>query len=276
MKIGICEDDKTQKEYLVQEVLAYYEKKHIAIEIETFESAEELLFRYPLSLPFSCLILDIWLDPAKNPFSAGQNHPSSVPLDTTGLFPEKMDGMTLAKKIREKDRDIPIIFITGDRESVFEGYKVGAARYLLKPYKKEDLAEALSCLAKEEPENGQPEEFFCFSYLGDFLKIRKSDILYVQVDGHYISIKTTDGEYRYKESLKNIKKSLADERFAMANRSMLVNLQHVEKITKSECTLSDGTTAEVSRGCCNSLGSAFIHFYHEQGRNPAAAIHFTN
>lgn len=234
IRIGICEDDITQQKYLKREITAYYKQKGQKVLIETFESAEALLFSYPIDLPFSCLILDIKM--------------------------KEINGMTLAADIRKKDQRIQIIFITGDRDSVFEGYKVRAARYILKPYHISDLIEALEYI--ELPEQKQlQEEYFCLNYMGDFLKLKKSDILYVEVKGHYIFIKTKEKEYNYKESIKKIKEELADERFVMANRSILVNVQNIEKITKSECELCNGKKINISRGCCKSLREVFIDFY---------------
>ena len=51
------------------------------------------------------------------------------------------------------------------------------------------------------------------------------------------------------------------ECFAAAHRSYLVNLAHVERITRTECLLSDGTKIPVSRGCYASLNHAFLQFY---------------
>ena len=137
LRIGICEDDPVQTTYLQQEIQRYYDRNGILAEIESFHSAEALLFRYPTELPFQCLLLDIGL--------------------------KKMDGMDLARRIREYDRDISIIFITGDRDSVFDGYKVGAVRYLLKPYRRMDLEEALCCIRDTRREQGM-EEYIGFRY----------------------------------------------------------------------------------------------------------------
>ena len=45
----------------------------------------------------------------------------------------------------------------------------------------------------------------------------------------------------------NIRRILNSEEYVMANRSILVNLQHVEKITKTECFMNDGNVLSVSR-----------------------------
>lgn len=56
------------------------------------------------------------------------------------MMPYK-DGFTLAKEIREKDEDVPIIFLTAKsmKEDVLRGYKVGADDYLNKPFDSEVL-----------------------------------------------------------------------------------------------------------------------------------------
>lgn len=234
LRIGICEDDRTQLRYLQREIEHYYRKNSIHAEIEVFQSAEELLFHYPKSLPFQCLLLDIGL--------------------------KKMDGMDLARHIREYDRELMIIFITGDKESVFEGYKVGAVRYLLKPYHKSDLEEALSCV-KTAGRGQQEDPCIAMHYQGEYLKIKKKDILLAEVRGHYLCVKTRDKEYTYKGSMKQLREEWQDECFCMANRSLLVNVCNIERITRTECVLADGTIVPVSRGCYPNLNQAFINYY---------------
>ncbi|HHH54659.1 MAG TPA: response regulator transcription factor [Bacteroidetes bacterium] len=53
----------------------------------------------------------------------------------------KMDGFTLAKKIREIDYEIPILFLTAKslREDKINGLKLGADDYITKPFSIEEL-----------------------------------------------------------------------------------------------------------------------------------------
>lgn len=53
----------------------------------------------------------------------------------------KMDGFTLAKEIRDSDKNIPIIFLTAKsmKEDTIEGLKLGADDYLTKPFSMEEL-----------------------------------------------------------------------------------------------------------------------------------------
>ncbi len=56
------------------------------------------------------------------------------------MMPYK-DGFTLAKEIREKNSEVPIVFLTAKtmKEDVLQGYKVGADDYLNKPFDSEVL-----------------------------------------------------------------------------------------------------------------------------------------
>lgn len=57
--------------------------------------------------------------------------------------------MELAHEIRKFDRNVQIIFLTGKPEYVFEGYEIGAVRYLIKPVGESGLAKALdACMEK--------------------------------------------------------------------------------------------------------------------------------
>lgn len=56
------------------------------------------------------------------------------------MMPYK-DGFTLAKEIKERNQDVPIIFLTAKtmKEDVLRGYEVGADDYLNKPFDSEVL-----------------------------------------------------------------------------------------------------------------------------------------
>ena len=106
MNIAYCEDEKIQLEYMEQLIRKWADEGNDTVTYFGYGSAKELLFEHPDSFPFDLLLLDIDMD--------------------------GMDGMALAKEIRKKDQKLPIVFLTNRSEYVFEGYEVGALRYLLK------------------------------------------------------------------------------------------------------------------------------------------------
>ena len=76
------------------------------------------------------------------------------------MMPKK-DGYTLAKEIREKDKDIPIIFLTAKtlKEDVLQGFKIGADDYISKPFNTEEfLMRVHAVLKRSQPKTDAKEE----------------------------------------------------------------------------------------------------------------------
>ncbi len=67
----------------------------------------------------------------------------------------KMDGFTLAKLIKQKDKLIPVIFITArsSKEDKLKGYDLGADDYISKPFDEEELIWKIKALVRRIPEN---------------------------------------------------------------------------------------------------------------------------
>jgi len=65
------------------------------------------------------------------------------------MMPKK-DGFTLAKEIREDNKDIPIIFLTAksQTEDVVKGFNIGGNDYLKKPFSMEELIVRINALLK--------------------------------------------------------------------------------------------------------------------------------
>lgn len=73
------------------------------------------------------------------------------------MMPYK-DGYTLAKEIREKNQEIPIIFLTAKtlKEDVLKGYKVGADDYLNKPFDSEVLLMKIKAIMQRKSSENKP------------------------------------------------------------------------------------------------------------------------
>ena len=69
------------------------------------------------------------------------------------------DGYTLAKEIREKNQEVPIIFLTAKsmKEDVLKGYKAGADDYLNKPFDSEVLLMKIRAIIQRKSSATQAE-----------------------------------------------------------------------------------------------------------------------
>lgn len=74
------------------------------------------------------------------------------------MMPRK-DGFTLGKEIREKDKNVPIIFLTAKtlKEDILEGFKIGADDYITKPFNSEELLYRIQAVLKRSQANQQKE-----------------------------------------------------------------------------------------------------------------------
>ncbi len=87
----------------------------------------------------------------------------------------KMDGFTLAKRIREVDENIPIIFLSAKslQEDKIEGFKIGADDYITKPFSMEELLYRISAILKrikQRDENNPPKILEVGKYHYDYSK----------------------------------------------------------------------------------------------------------
>lgn len=84
-------------------------------------------------------------------FKAFQTHQFDLCL--LDVMMPKMDGFSLAKEIRNKDKKIPFIFITAKslREDKLKGYDLGADDYITKPFDEEELLWKIKAVIRRIP-----------------------------------------------------------------------------------------------------------------------------
>lgn len=233
VRTAIVEDDVKLHEYYGKMMEAWGDARDIRFTTVFVESAEEYLFKYGGQNLFDIIFLDVCMN--------------------------GMNGMELAHEIRKFDRSVQIVFLTGKTEYVFEGYEIGAVRYLIKPVEESELSKTLdACMEKIVSSR---EDYFTMKYQGENLRLSLSEIMYVKVEGHYLQMRTVDRVYEWKASLKEMLVKLDSVRFVMASRSAVVNLEFVSKITREECVLENGETIPVSRGTYGPLNEAFMKYF---------------
>ncbi len=105
---------------------------------------------------------------------------------------EGTDGIETAKRLRQRDEDTILIFITGIREYVFEAFDVAAFHYLLKPIEEEKFREVFRRAGRElEKRKSKRRETVFIKTRNRSFSLEKDSILYIESRGKKVEIHTT-------------------------------------------------------------------------------------
>ena len=236
MRLAVCDDEKPQVHAIVDLIQKWSADNHVDVNIDTFYSAEEFLFRWSEGQPYDLAVLDIKM--------------------------RKMTGIELAKTIRKTDQDLPIVFITGVADHVFEGYDVSALNYLIKPYQPNQF---YTTLDKAYALFSQKESGTLMISQGDrLIRIPYKEILYMEIRGHYFDIHTlTMGDFRTKKQMEEMLSLLDKKLFIRCHRSYIINVVHVTSIARQEIKLKTGEIIPLSLPNVQPVTQLFIEYHYK-------------
>lgn len=231
LKIAVCDDNRTDQDYVIGFLRKWAEENNRIIEIRTFFSAEEFLFHYAEEKDFHILVLDIEM--------------------------EKMNGVELAKKLREDNQEMQILFVTGFPDYMAEGYEVDALHYLMKPIVQEKF---FGVMEKAVTYIKKAERLLFLQVNGEMIKLTTGSIVYVEVFSHSCILHTTQGTIETKISISELESKLGKD-FIRVHRSYLVNLEQIKKIAKTEISMENGSVVPLSRRKYTDVNMAFIRHF---------------
>ncbi len=155
-----------------------------------------------------------------------------------------IDGMEAARRVRETDRRVGIIFMTNLLKYAIRGYEVQAFDYIVKSVNYADFSVRMKKFLKYSFKDGEPSVLLTFN--GKTRRVEVREIVYVEVVGHNLRYRLTDGEMMVHGSLISAKQTLPAHGFAQCHSSYLVNLNYVQTLEKDEVQVA-GERLPISR-----------------------------
>ena len=229
--IAVCDDNKTESEYLAKLAREWASAKYFSAVISEYGSAEAFLFSYGAEKPCDILLLDIQMG--------------------------GVDGVTLAKRLRGAGDSIQIIFTTGLPDFIDEGYDVSALHYLIKPVNPTKLEEVLDRAAAAIQKLESP---VLIDTAEGPLRLFARDIYYAEAFAHATELHTANGAVNSRTPISELEKRLGGE-FIRTHRSYLAALRHIRQITKTGVVMDDGSAVPLSRQRYAQANRAFIKYY---------------
>lgn len=229
MKIAICDDQQLFIDILRFPLETFFGEKDISINIIEFTNGYTMLNEYS---GYDIIFLDV-----------------SMP---------DINGIDLGKKIREIDKNVIIIFVTSEKDRVFESFEVKAFGYIVKPV---NIIELTNTLNRASDEISTDLDLVTIEVSKKtHVKLNRNDIIYAETRDRMISIHTTDKTYSSNLKLKELGDILASELFYIPHRSYLINLKHVKEYDKNSISMSNSDKVLVSRLKFSEFKKNFLEY----------------
>lgn len=221
------------------------EELRILTEILNNQLPEADVFTFPSGESF----LKAWAD-------------NSYDLILLDIYMEELLGVDVARKVRETDLDVRIVFCTTSNEFASESYEVGANYYLQKPVSATSFQRMLGMIRLDNYEENR------FITLPDGQKIVLRNITYTEYYNHTIIIhskKRADLQTRMSQT--EWENLLSEYRFLYScSKGIVVNFYEVARSEGGMFLLKNGEMVPISRRKSKDALEAYAQFQFENMR----------
>lgn len=152
-----------------------------------------------------------------------------------------MDGLEAARHMAGMGEPPAVIFCTAYEEHAIEAFNVQAVGYLLKPVRKNDLAEVLAGatrtnkaqLAALAAEDGSRRTHISARTRRGIELVPVDEVRYFQADQKYVTVRHGTGELLIDETLRELEEEFGDL-FVRVHRNALVSIAHIEALDRDD------------------------------------------
>ena len=232
VRIALCDDEAAMLEEVSLHINNYgLNRQDANFEIFRFDSARSLRNSLDDGRSFDIFILDVYIG-------------------------DEM-GTSLAKDIRRRGIECPIVFLTTSVEHAPQGYELGTLRYLVKPLNPIKLYEALDT-ALVTVERMREKQIRLKTENG-VEGVNSSHVMYSEAQAHYQFVTLEDGRrLRVRMTVSELYAMLIKNGgFARVGSAYIINLRKVRNVSTSEVHLYNNISIPIPRGKHTEIKKAF-------------------
>lgn len=215
--IAICDDEKGFVQHLTGLIEHYSEETGTQIKITPFYDGMNLIENYDPSIDL--IFLDIQM--------------------------RLLDGLHTAERLRQKDENVGLIFLTTLTQYGLEGYKYQATNYIIKPLKYARLKAELDRFLARRKRDDSPSLVIA-NDSGKY-KVPLKSIRFVETFNLNLMFHTEQENIISYKSMKEMERELSGKGFVRCHTSYLVNLFYIKGVKKLDIELITGDHIPVSQ-----------------------------
>jgi len=192
----------------------------------------------------------------------------------------RLSGLEVCERVSAEGGQMPmVIFVTAYDAYALKAFEVHAIDYLLKPFDRERFAQAISHVRRQFTQSkkadaqsrlaavledlGSPSkkpDRLVFKENGRIIFVRRDSIDWIEADGNYVRVHSSEGSHYVRDTLVNVEGQLPGEKFLRISRSIIVNLDRVKELQPMfygdySVILQDGSRLSMSRSYRDRLES---------------------
>lgn len=171
-----------------------------------------------------------------------------------------MNGLKLAKSIREKDSKALFVFLTSYTRYMKDVFDVVTFDFIEKPISDEKL---LQILERAATYLNITSQHFSFGYRASRYSLKYDRILYIEKKGRQALIHTFEDVYKTNMTLEEIWKQLNPKSFVHIHSSYIINLYNLDRKDNEIAIMRNGEKLHITKGYRREL--AMRHFEFVQG-----------
>ncbi|WP_370774978.1 LytR/AlgR family response regulator transcription factor [Anaerobutyricum hallii] len=146
-----------------------------------------------------------------------------------------ISGLEVAKKLREKDSDIILIFISAHEQYVFESIEYNPFRYIRKSRIEKEILLALKAAYARVEE--MKDSYIVVKTEESEVRVKHSDIMYFETTARKVGIHLNDGEvFIVRKTIRGLSEELNDEHFIKVHSGCVVNARYIYKFSNRDIT----------------------------------------
>ncbi|MCD8307940.1 MAG: LytTR family DNA-binding domain-containing protein [Clostridia bacterium] len=234
-RVAIIEDEKDAAEKLQRFIEKYGQEKSLSFNIQIFGNGVDFITDYTAN--YDIVFMDI-----------------DLPM---------MNGMYCARKLRELDKGVALVFVTNMVQYSVKGYEVDAIGYIVKPVEFFSFSLLMDRIADRI--HMANDHYVVVRNNDSMVRISLKDLMYIEVMDHYLIYHVNGGkEYRQLGKISETEKQLEPYDFFRCNNSFLVNMRYVTSIDGVNVCLGENQLP-VSRKRKKEFMTALNNYFRKGG-----------